>query len=473
MIPDGQANLAIGNRYLLLERIGEGGMGTVYRALDRLNGTLLALKKVNRAADNLQLSTSATIHDTDSYGLALASEFQILARLRHPHIVSVLDYGFDGDKRPYFTMDLLLNPRKITEAAEDQPQEERVRLLIQLLEALAYLHQRGIIHRDLKPENVLVDEQGQVRVLDFGLALSAEYARQSEEILRGTLPYMAPEVLRGKSAQIASDLYGFGLVAYNVFGGGYPYDTTTTHSLIRIILNEPPDLSPFEAPVAQFLARLLAKDPEDRYRDVDETVQSLCVSLKYPRPQETLAIRESYLQTASYVGRETEMRQLLDLMSAAQSGEGTVCLIDGESGIGKSRLLNELRVRALVQNMLVLQGQEVAEGSNLYQVWRGVMQWLCLITNLTELEAQVLKDLVPNIAEILQTDVPNAPELSGQATQDRLINVVANIFRRQSQPMVVILEDLQWSGDESIRLLKELVQIVSEFSSLDPRQLSL
>ncbi len=421
-----------GSRYQTYEMIGRGGMGAVYRVLDRLTGRTIALKRVVRGADDLDFEKSSAIRDRELLALALANEFQILARLRHPHIVSVLDFGFEADQQPYFTMDLVLNPRKINDAAQDQTESERVRLLLQLLEALAYLHRRGIIHRDLKPDNVLVDEQGQVRVLDFGLALTAQYARTQEDALYGTLAYIAPEVLTGKAASVASDLYGFGLIAYAVFSGGYPFDTSSQHSLVRVILNDLPDLDPLSAPLAPVVGRLLAKDPDDRYRSVDAAMEALCRATRYPRPQETQAIRESYLQSAAFIDHEAELRRLQELMRAEQNGKGAVCLIAGESGVGKSRLLNEVRVRALVANVLVLPGQAVAEGGSPYQVWRGIMQWLCAITDLSDLEAQVLKDLVPNIEDILQKEVPDAPGLSGQAAQERLINVVSGIFRRQN-----------------------------------------
>lgn len=460
MSPHPQNNqIVVGNRYLLLEKIGEGGMGVVYRAMDRLTGTTIALKQVSKDADELDFAV-LNIHDSTIFDLALANEFQILARLRHPHIVSVLDFGFDRTK-PYFTMDLVPAPRKITEAAKSMPEQERVRLLVQVLEALAYLHQRGIIHRDLKPENILVDEQGQVKVLDFGLALSAEYAKQAQEKLFGTLAYMAPEVLQGKPATVLSDLYIFGLIAYNLFGGGYPFDLSNVNSLIRIIVNDPPNLSIFSGNIAPFLGRLLAKDPADRYQNVDDVLVALCAATGYPRPAETLAIRESYLQTATFVNRTREVARLLELLDLAEQGKGSACLITGESGVGKSRLFNEMRVRALVQNVFVLQGQAIAEGSSPYQVWRGVAQWLSIITDPTDLEAQVLKDLVPNISDILQTEVINAPELSGQAAQERLTNVFSALLHRLKKPAIVILEDLQWAGHESMALLKELTRILT------------
>lgn len=455
------ASSIIGNRYLLLNMLGEGSMGAVYRVVDRLQGNLVALKKVARDTGDLNFATASAFDSPKSLDLALANEFQILARLRHPHIVSVLDYGFDADKRPYFTMDLLPNARTIHEAALERSYADRIQLLLQLLEALAYFHQRGIIHRDLKPENVLVDERGQLRVLDFGLALSAEYATQAEEMLYGTLAYMAPEVLQGQPARAQSDLYGFGLIAYHVLGGSYPFDVSNARQLIDNVLYDIPDVSRFASAIGRFLERLLAKDPEDRYQNVDQVIDALCEATDFPRPQESPAIRESYLQTAPFVGRVPEMRTLLDMIDNIQTHKGAVCLVGGESGVGKSRFLNEIRVHALVRNIPVLQGQAIAEGSTPYHVWRRIFQWLAIVTELTDLEAQVLKDFLPSSAETLQ-DVPPAPELSGQAAQERLINVIADILRRHTTPIIVLLEDLQWAGAESLKLLRELVRVVPE-----------
>ena len=108
--------------------------------------------------------------------LALTKEFRLLSSLRHPHIIKVLDYGFDDNLTPYYTMELLENPQTILEAGEGLNFGGKWRLIMQLLQALQYLHRRGVLHRDLKPDNVLVVE-GQVKVLDFGLAGAREYRR--------------------------------------------------------------------------------------------------------------------------------------------------------------------------------------------------------------------------------------------------------------------------------------------------------
>src|SRR5579871_3496818 len=151
-------------RYQVLDQIGAGGMGVVYRALDRLNGQVVALKQVTVDAHALHFSSYR--NESQDIRLALVREFKTLASLRHPNIVSVMDYGFDSRHQPLFTMTFLKGAQTIIEGARHQPAEVQHSLLMQLLQALFYLHRRGIVHRDIKPGNVLV-VNGQVKVLDF------------------------------------------------------------------------------------------------------------------------------------------------------------------------------------------------------------------------------------------------------------------------------------------------------------------
>lgn len=458
MLADAEMTL-IGKRYQLLNKIGVGGMGAIYRAVDRLTGQTVALKRVTTPA-------SARLPMSDPAGqelrLALAREFQLLASLRHPHIISVLDYGFDEDHRPYFTMDLLENAQTILGAGQNQPLAVQVAYLVQTLQALAYLHRRGVLHRDLKPENVLIVGD-QVKVLDFGLSV---VARQADDMgsTSGTLAYMSPEALRGDIISEASDLYSVGMIAYELFAGRYPFKMDDVRTLIVDIINTPPDvlLPEIDSRVSIVLGRLLEKNPALRYSDAGDVIAALCDAARQPLPQETVAIRESYLQAARFVGRDSEMALLTHMLKQTVRGHGSTCLIGGESGVGKSRLLDELRSLALVQGALVLREQAVSAGGSPYRLWSAPLQWLSITTELNPLEASVIKPLVPGIAELLGRDVPDAPELEHQAVQERLFAVIEDMFRRQDGPVVVILEDLQWAGSESLGVFMRLAQGIEQ-----------
>lgn len=542
----------INRRYRLQEKLGEGGMGAVYRAYDRLTGNDIALKRVTTAAEHLSFSTRDS-GDSGDLRLALAQEFKTLASLRHPNIISVLDYGFDAEQLPYVTMQILENAPTIKQAAHNLALEEKVDLVIQMLQALAYLHRRGILHRDLKPSNVLA-VNGQVKVLDFGLAVAREQVREGRFV--GTLAYMAPEVMQGEVPTEASDLYAVGVMAYELFSGQHPFDISDSQKLMADVLGSEPDMTPLEHvtptptpeqntdvhmndgvpdtvvpldddhasdildaektksvakqhetvlgdsghanmldsektntlhealtnvakasprppasrradmpsnPLAWVVLKLLAKRPANRFQNVAEVITGLSAAIGKPAPEESAAIRESYLQAAKFVGREQELGQLSDVLKETiENKKGAAWLIGGESGVGKSRLVDELRTLALVEGAEVVRGQAVSEGGVPYHIWRDVLRWLALNVDLDDEEAGILKALVQDVGNLLEREVLDAPALDPQQTQVRLFKTVTGVIQRLTRPMMVILEDLQWASSESIEMIKRMNTLTSD-----------
>lgn len=469
-----EATQIIGKRYQLSGLIGEGGMGSVYRALDRLTGKMVALKRVN-----VEPVTFTSTDSGASFRLALALEFKTLASLRHPNIISVLDYGFDDDQQPFFTMDLLENSQTILEAGQGKPPRFQVGLLIQMIQALAYLHRRGILHRDLKPDNVQVINN-QVKLVDFGLSLVREQITLDDEKheIAGTLFYMAPELLQNAPPSESTDLYAAAVIAYELFAGSHPFTTSDISRFISDTLNKAPDIQSLDIDeqLAAALGRMLAKKPSERFSSAAEIIALYSQAVGENLPSETAATRESFLQSARFIGRENELEQLheaLNRITAPRSTadltlkrEGSAWLVVGESGVGKSRLMDELRTLALVNGAQVVRGQAVSEGSSPYQIWSEAIQWLALQTLLSPLEARVLKTLIPEIEDWVGYPVTDALNLDPQATQDRIMTVIEQIFRRQRQPIVVLLEDIHWAGDESLTLLRRLQRYVPSLSLL-------
>jgi eukaryotic-like serine/threonine-protein kinase len=462
---DSKSGELVGRRYILHESLGEGGMGAVFRAIDRLTGQVVAVKRVRLQPDKLQYTTRVMDNNVSQSStdlrLTFAREYKALASLRHPNIISVFDYGFEA-RQPYIAMELLQNPQTLTDAAANQTAEFKVELVLQTLQALAYLHRRGVIHRDLKPTNVMVVDK-QVKLLDFGIAEMRE-DETGDGILAGTPGYMSPELWTTGVASRASDLYAMGVILYEFFGGRKPFESESLAMLAVQVLSTPPDLSMIEANegIVAIIGKLLMKEAMDRYQDVAEVITDLCKAAGLPLPPESAAARESYLQAAHFVGREAEMSHLQLLLEETLRGKGNICLIAGESGVGKSRVLDELRTLGLVNHALVLRGQAVSEGGIPFQVWQGALRWLSILGELDNTEASILKEVVQDLPDLLGRPIPNAPEMQPQAAQARLIGVVENLFRRQEQPVLVILEDLHWVKGESLALLARLYALTQE-----------
>ncbi|MBN8639551.1 MAG: serine/threonine protein kinase, partial [Anaerolineae bacterium] len=289
----------IARRYELHGVLGQGGMGIVYEAFDRLTATRVALKIVRAG--------SATPDQTPKASrISLANEFRTLAALRHPNIISVMDYGFTDHDQPYFTMEILDLPQNILQFSQmlGLNMHAKTCLLIELLQGLAYLHRHGVVHRDIKPDNLLYSG-GKLRLLDFGLVSEANLVSD----LSGTLAYIAPEIFSGSTCSAPSDLYAVGLIAYELYTGHFPYQTRNITKLMHSIQHETPDMHPVAAvtnpDVTAVIARLLTRDRNTRYSDAASVVVDLLSASGMPLTSEDAVIRESFLQAAPFVGRQT------------------------------------------------------------------------------------------------------------------------------------------------------------------------
>lgn len=467
-------------RYTVIEPIGHGGMGVVYRVYDRLTNQYAALKSLTLqplpqgskvaalvtdfvpVSPNIQASSSIPVTEipdtskanTHTLRLALAQEFRMLSALRHPHIIAVLDYGFDFTQQPYLVMELVREATPMSDYGIGRTFEAQVQLIIQSLQALSYLHRRGIIHRDIKPGNILVNDQGQVKVVDFGLSFTREQPLETDHAIAGTLAYIAPETLTFGVADAYSDLYSFGIIAYELLAGKHPFDGYGSQ-LLEAIFHRKPDLTLLPETMRPIISRLLAKLPHDRYSTADAVIHDLCAALNLSLPAENLTVRENQLQAARFVGRETELTTLKEQLEKAKNDEGGLWLIGGESGVGKSRLIEELRVVALVEGFTVVRGQTSENGRIHYQLLRNPLRELALRTDITDRQASILKPLVTDIASLTGRAVKEASKLDGKAAQQRLASTLVSLLRQQHRPVLLLLEDIHW-GEESLEVLQEL-----------------
>ncbi|MEM9776820.1 MAG: serine/threonine-protein kinase, partial [Chloroflexota bacterium] len=454
-----QLENSINHRYIIRRKIGQGGMGAVYEAYDRLMQRTVALKTVlrqpifnNSLSKTIQIDATThdvTIADQPSIGeslLPLANEFQILATLRHPHIISVHDYGFDTQQNPYFTMDFLKTGVPMDTYCALASDDSKIRVLTEILQALIYLHRRQVLHCDLKPDNVIVTDD-QVKVLDFGLSS----LRSGADSSGGTLAYMAPELLQGGEVSIQSDLYAVGVIGFEMLSGLLPFDPDES-SFFEDVLWHEADYFFVDAPepVSSVLAKLMAKRPEDRYRSAEAALAALCRAAGQPIPAETTRIRESFLQNAVFVGRELERSKIQEILAAVKSGfnQTPSLLIGGESGVGKSRLIQECKTRALVTGLHVYEGQAQKDDGSGFVLWESIIERVILTYDISPDQLPVLKQIAPRIENMLGQTIPDPAPIPPDLANERLTRTILDLFGRINEPTLLILEDLQWYPDD-------------------------
>src|SRR5712692_8221458 len=265
--------------YRILDKLGEGGMGAVYRAEDTRLGRVVALKVLSaeRTADPQRLAR-------------FLQEARLASSLNHPNIATILDVG-EAEGQHYIAMELV-EGEGLRERIHGQalPLAALLDLAMQIADALTEADRRGIVHRDIKGDNIRVTPQGRIKMLDFGLAKHLPAAGDATEtlvsartdtgVIMGTVSYMSPEQALGQPVDARSDLFSFGVVLYEMATGRMPFTgNSPTSTIDKILHNPPPAPAQFnsELPPAleQVILKLLEKNAEDRYQSAREVLIDL------------------------------------------------------------------------------------------------------------------------------------------------------------------------------------------------------
>ncbi|MEL7433304.1 MAG: tetratricopeptide repeat protein, partial [Chloroflexota bacterium] len=273
--------------------------------------------------------------------------------------------------------------------------------------------------------------------------------------------------LQGAAPTAASDLYAVGLIAYEIFTGEHLYNLDDVQILMEDTFNKSMDADDVDVAmdVYEVLERLLKKAPEDRYRHTTDVLDELASKKIITLTAADRPHWDSYLRAARFVGREKELSQLDTALDEALSGKGSAWLIGGESGVGKSRLAREIQVRAMVRGALPLVGQAVIGGGLPYQLWRDPVRRLALVTEIGSLDAGILKSIAPDLPRLLEYEVADPPPVDEENTQRRLVASLVALLRTYNQPIVLVLEDLQWSM-ESLDVLDHISQALLDLPVL-------
>jgi serine/threonine-protein kinase len=465
--------------YRILEELGQGGMGTVYLAeiaefapgLTR--GDQVALKLVH-----------PQLLSTPGFFKRFLREAEVGKRIRHENVVRTFDADAteSNGKTALFLVMEYVEGRTLRDLVADLgvvPEALLREIALQVSAGLAAIHDESIVHRDLKPENVLITDDQQVRIMDLGVAKlqEASIAITREGQFAGSFLYAAPEQFKGGDGGPASDLYSLGAMLYELGTGENPFRRDDTAAVIHAQLNVTPpaaiqkngDLSPF---LAEVIRTLLEKATPDRFASAEILGEILsegeASSWWVEREREidrleTQSIRIRVRRDTEFVGRAEERRALDEAWDRAREGRSGTLLIEGEAGIGKTRLLDDLVSSIGGEEAHVLYGSYPPTGG-LGAISEGVVSKFgsAGLSDALVPYLETTPALVPGFAAMMKHETP--PPGAEPITGDVQHTILGNLLRAMAaeKPVLWIVEDLHFATEDSRRLLVSLVRAAED-----------
>jgi len=461
-------------RYQIREIIGSGGMGQVCLADDVMLDRQVALKFVTAPGE------------TDGLEQLLV-EARAAAALDHPFICSIYEVTtLNG--RACIAMEYVRG-----ESLERRlrggplPLNEALRVAEEIAEALDAAHKRRVVHRDLKPANVMLTDDGHIKVMDFGLAARLPQSdaidqavtvavAAPEDFVIGTPAYMSPEQIRGEPADRRSDIFAFGILLCEVISGTNPFQRANVAATFAAILAEPvatlhTQRSTIPPALDALVARLLAKDPAARlqsFGDVRSALRRLSVDVSSSTAITPAAVVDQPTNDRSVrlIGRERERAQLLQSLNQAKTGRGSLVLLLGDAGVGKTRLAEDALAAARRLGCQTLVGRCYEQaGTPALLAYTEVLEEASRLMPAAAFRQAVaasapeLAKLMPELNRLFPGLAPPL-QLPPELRQRYLFTNVREFLTRcgRFMPLVIFIDDLQWADEATLGLTQHLAQ---------------
>jgi hypothetical protein len=457
----------VNGRYHVRRFLGEGGKKRVFLARD----------------NSLDRDVAFALIKTDGLDAVgrerIVREAQAMGRLgTHPHVVTIFEIG--EEQGAPFVVTELMGGGDVEGLLENGPLPlaRTLEIAIDVCRGLEFAHQNEIVHRDLKPGNVWLTSDGVAKIGDFGLAVSLDRSRLTQHgMMVGTVSYMPPEQALGAPTTKQADLYSLGAMLYELVTGHPPFLGEDPTAVISQHINTPPVAPSWEskhcpAALEELILQLLAKVPADRpgsAHEVLEALERIDPNAEGQRHSGSGANPLERLARGVFVGRERELERLRSVIDDAVSGRGSVVMLAGEPGIGKTRAAQEIETYARLRNAQVLWGRaNESGGAPPYFPWVQIgrayraqnpdetrkKEWAPYVAELQRIFPG-LRDLFP--------DLGDPPPVDSEEAQFALFDAMSAFLRDVSArvPLVLMLDDLHWADRATLQMMSHLARELS------------
>lgn len=500
-VPVGAVPLRAGRSDVLagfevVSELGRGARSTVYRVRRPVVGGVDVLASPAGESTEYALKIlDETLVDSAGALVAFRREAALLASVDHPGLTGVHEVGV-ADGRAYLVMDVVEGVSLAERLAAGRlPAGQVIGLGLDLIGPLAAMHRRGLVHRDLKPPNIMIQADGSARLIDFGLT-AREAGAVDDRTVVGTLAYAAPEQsgMLKRPVDNRSDLYSLGVILFEAVAGVLPFAASDVGELLRMhAVVAAPDLCGLVPGVpgelAAVVARLLAKDPDDRYQSGEQLAVDLRAVPGGPVSRGP-GVQLGASAGVRIIGRAGERGELAERWESARSGRGGVCVLRGGGGVGKSVLAGELAEKVRAAGHTVLRGStsmgdpvpfaplRAAIEDHLRAIgrmpvperWRrrAAIRGACvgwstaMLSRLAPGLEAVLNGrdgAVGAVGTVLDVDAAASSGVAGPDSQNQFAAAVAGFLAglaRESGGLLLVLDDVQWLDPGSQRVLSQL-----------------
>jgi serine/threonine-protein kinase len=416
--------------------LGQGGMGAVYRVLDRHRGEVVALKRLIVSAAEKRALLTELFHQ----------EFRTLVQLAHPHVVRAHDFGID-DQGPYYTMELLDGDD--LHGLSPLPWRQACNLLRDVCSAIALLHSRRLLHRDLSPKNIKRTRNGRAKLLDFG----AMAAMGPCKTVVGTLPLVPPEALLKQPLDGRADLYALGGTLYYALTGSHAYPAriaSQLEGLWRKPLLPPSTRAPdVPAELDALVMSLLSIDAVARPRSAAEVIDRL-TAIAGLSEDEQLAVSHAYLTTPELVGRAAQLARVRVRLGELIASRGGAIAVEGAPGMGRTRMLDTIVLEARLAGISVARAS-AGDATKAYGTVGALLRELRDITPGAAAGGDGARSLFEQGEISVDTDKSRRAEL-----QKALIDALH--LAAATQPVVLAIDDLERCDEPSQAALAAAAQ---------------